>query len=52
MAPYIGGRLELPFTDELARTNIALPMSPSYGPEQAAEVAAALASAAATAGSS
>ncbi|HWE34305.1 MAG TPA: DegT/DnrJ/EryC1/StrS family aminotransferase [Solirubrobacteraceae bacterium] len=52
MAPYLAAGLELPHTDELARTNIALPMSPAYGPGQAAEVAAALASAAATAGRS
>ncbi len=49
MASYAGFGLELPHTDELARTNIALPMSPAYGPEQAAEVASVLASAAATA---
>ncbi len=50
MAPYAREGLELPYTEELARTNIALPMSPAYGPEQAAEVAAALAAAAVTAG--
>jgi dTDP-4-amino-4,6-dideoxygalactose transaminase len=33
----------LPATDELARTNLALPMSPTLGEEQAAEVVAALA---------
>jgi dTDP-4-amino-4,6-dideoxygalactose transaminase len=53
MAPYArAGGLQLPHTEELARTNIALPMGPAYGPEQAAEVAAALAAAAATAGRS
>ena len=33
----------LPVTEELARTNLALPMSPTLGVEQAAEVVAALA---------
>jgi dTDP-4-amino-4,6-dideoxygalactose transaminase len=32
--------LELPMTDELARTNLALPMSAALGPEQVAEVVA------------
>jgi dTDP-4-amino-4,6-dideoxygalactose transaminase len=46
MAPYVGqnGRaLELPVTDELARTNLALPISPVFTHEQAEEVVAALA---------
>ena len=34
--------LELPMTDELARTNLALPMSPALGAEQVAEVVAAV----------
>jgi dTDP-4-amino-4,6-dideoxygalactose transaminase len=48
MAPYVGGNgraPELPVTDELARTNLALPISPVFTPAQAAEVVAALASA-------
>jgi dTDP-4-amino-4,6-dideoxygalactose transaminase len=44
MAPY-GERAELPVTDELARTNLALPMSPALGAEQAREVVAAIAEA-------
>jgi dTDP-4-amino-4,6-dideoxygalactose transaminase len=42
MAPYVGDA-ELPVTDELARTNLALPMSPLLGPDEAAQVVAALA---------
>jgi dTDP-4-amino-4,6-dideoxygalactose transaminase len=42
MAPYAPVPGSLPATDELARTNLALPMSPSLRPEQAAEVVAAL----------
>jgi dTDP-4-amino-4,6-dideoxygalactose transaminase len=42
MAPY-GAGLELPVTEELARTNLALPMSPKLGPDAAAEVVAAIA---------
>jgi dTDP-4-amino-4,6-dideoxygalactose transaminase len=34
--------LELPMTDELARTNLALPMSPALDAEQVAEVVAAV----------
>jgi dTDP-4-amino-4,6-dideoxygalactose transaminase len=47
MAPYVdaGGMPSLPVTDELAADNIALPISPVLGPEQAAEVVAALAAA-------
>ena len=46
MAPYVarsGGALELPVTDELARTNLALPISPVFTRAQADEVVAALA---------
>jgi dTDP-4-amino-4,6-dideoxygalactose transaminase len=39
MAPYAGA--DLPVTDELARTHLALPMSPVLSAEQAAEVVAA-----------
>ncbi len=42
MTGYAAG-VELPVTDELARTNLALPMSPLFGPAEAAEVVAALA---------
>jgi dTDP-4-amino-4,6-dideoxygalactose transaminase len=48
MAPYVsrnGGALELPVTDELARTNLALPISPVFTRAQADEVVAALAAA-------
>lgn len=48
MAPYValaGRALELPVTDELARTNVALPISPVFTREQADEVVAALAAA-------
>jgi dTDP-4-amino-4,6-dideoxygalactose transaminase len=38
-------QLELPATEQLARTNLAIPMSPALSAEQAREVAAALASA-------
>ena len=41
MAPFAAG-VELPVTDELARTHLALPMSPVLGAEQAAEVVAAV----------
>jgi dTDP-3-amino-3,4,6-trideoxy-alpha-D-glucose transaminase len=40
MKPYAEG-VELPATDEVARTHLALPMSPVLGAEQAAEVVAA-----------
>jgi dTDP-4-amino-4,6-dideoxygalactose transaminase len=46
MAPYVnrnGAALELPVTDELARTNLALPISPVFTRAQADEVVAALA---------
>jgi dTDP-4-amino-4,6-dideoxygalactose transaminase len=48
MAPYVGGNgaaLELPVTEELARTNVALPISPVFTRAQADEVVAALAAA-------
>ena len=37
MRPYADG-VELPATDELARTHLAIPMSPVLSREQAAEV--------------
>jgi dTDP-4-amino-4,6-dideoxygalactose transaminase len=40
-----GTGVELPGTDEAARANLALPMSPVLTPEQAQEVAAAVRSA-------
>jgi dTDP-4-amino-4,6-dideoxygalactose transaminase len=43
MAAYAPAPGSLPVTDELARTNLALPMSPSLGADRAAEVVAALA---------
>jgi dTDP-4-amino-4,6-dideoxygalactose transaminase len=43
MAPYVSPSLALPGTDELARTNLALPMSPVLELGQVREVAAALA---------
>jgi dTDP-3-amino-3,4,6-trideoxy-alpha-D-glucose transaminase len=46
MAPYVSAGLELPFTDELAATNLALPMSPALSDENAQSVAAAVAQAA------
>lgn len=49
MAPYAPARGDaLPVTDELARTNLALPMSPTLGAQQAREVVAALAELAGT----
>ena len=47
MAPYAPSAGSLPVTDELARTNLALPMSPALGEERAREVVAALAAVAA-----
>lgn len=44
MAPY-GPVAELPVTEELARTNLALPMSPALSAEHATEVVAAIAGA-------
>ena len=46
MAPYAPAADALPATDELAATNIALPISPVFGPALAGEVVAALAPAA------
>jgi dTDP-4-amino-4,6-dideoxygalactose transaminase len=43
MAPYAPAAGLLPATDELARTNLALPMSAALDPERAGEVVAALA---------
>ncbi|MDE3132365.1 MAG: DegT/DnrJ/EryC1/StrS family aminotransferase [Acidobacteriota bacterium] len=48
MAPYVSrrnGALELPVTEELARTGLALPISPVFTRAQADEVVAALAAA-------
>ncbi len=42
MAPYVPDGLELPVTEELARANLALPMSPALSEAQAAEVVAAM----------
>lgn len=44
MAPYAREGLELPGTDEAARTNLALPMGPELADEAVAEVVAACAS--------
>jgi dTDP-3-amino-3,4,6-trideoxy-alpha-D-glucose transaminase len=43
MAPFVSSGLELPITDELARSNVALPISPVLGPEQVDEVVGAIA---------
>jgi UDP-N-acetyl-3-dehydro-alpha-D-glucosamine 3-aminotranferase len=43
MAPYVSAAVDLPATEELARTNLALPISPVLGRQQAEEVAAAVA---------
>ena len=43
MAPFAPRGRELAVTDELARTNLALPMGPSLDAEQAAQVVAAIA---------
>ena len=43
MAPYAPPAGSLPVTDELARTNLALPMSPTLSAEEVGEVVAALA---------
>ncbi len=40
MAPYAGDAIALPSTEELARTNLALPMSPVLGAGQARKVVA------------
>jgi dTDP-4-amino-4,6-dideoxygalactose transaminase len=42
MAPYAAG-VELPITEQLARTNLALPMSPTLSAEHARQVVAAIA---------
>jgi dTDP-4-amino-4,6-dideoxygalactose transaminase len=43
MAPYVSDTPSLPVTDELAATNVALPISPLLGRAQADEVVAAIA---------
>jgi dTDP-4-amino-4,6-dideoxygalactose transaminase len=43
MAPYVAPGLELPITEELARTNLALPIGPAMDAEQVREVVAAVA---------
>jgi dTDP-4-amino-4,6-dideoxygalactose transaminase len=45
MAPYVTGPGELPATDALAASNLAVPISPVFGLEQAREVVAAIAGA-------
>ncbi len=45
MAPFVDGLSPLPVTDALGATNIALPISPVLGADQAREVVAALAAA-------
>jgi dTDP-4-amino-4,6-dideoxygalactose transaminase len=45
MAPYVRDMPRLPATDELAATNLALPISPALREEQAQEVVAAVAAA-------
>ena len=44
MAPYLRAGSDLPATDEVARTGLALPMGPDLSEEQVAEVVAACAS--------
>jgi dTDP-4-amino-4,6-dideoxygalactose transaminase len=43
MAPFAAQGVELPFTEELAATNLALPMSPTLTEEDARTVVAAVA---------
>ncbi|MGI8715524.1 MAG: DegT/DnrJ/EryC1/StrS family aminotransferase [Solirubrobacteraceae bacterium] len=43
MAPYLEGLAPLPVTEALAADNVALPISPVFGAEQAREVVAAIA---------
>ena len=43
MAPYVADLGPLPVTDMLARSNVALPISPVFSAEQAHEVVAAIA---------
>jgi dTDP-4-amino-4,6-dideoxygalactose transaminase len=45
MAPYVGDLAPLPATAALAASNVALPISPVFGAEQAREVVAAIAGA-------
>jgi dTDP-4-amino-4,6-dideoxygalactose transaminase len=45
MAPFASSRSRLPATDELARSNLALPMSPVLAQEQVEEVVAAVSNA-------
>ena len=45
ISPYVRDTLSLPVTDELAATNIALPISPVFSPAQAREVVSAIAGA-------
>jgi dTDP-4-amino-4,6-dideoxygalactose transaminase len=45
MVPYVDGHVSLPATDELARTNLAVPISPVFGPAEAEAVVSAVASA-------
>jgi dTDP-3-amino-3,4,6-trideoxy-alpha-D-glucose transaminase len=45
MAPYASGGPSLPATDELAATNLALPMSPVLNASQVGEVVTAVAAA-------
>ncbi len=42
MAPFVGSGLRLPATEELAARNLALPMSPTLGESEVAEVASAI----------
>lgn len=46
MAPFVLSAPQLPATDELARSNLALPMSPTLSPEEVEQVVAAVARAA------
>ncbi len=45
MAPFLGQGVDLPVTDEIGATNLALPMSPVLAREQVQEVVAAIAAA-------
>jgi dTDP-4-amino-4,6-dideoxygalactose transaminase len=45
MAPYVRGEVALEATDELARTNLALPMSPAFADERLDDLATAVATA-------
>ena len=46
MAPFVDAAAPLPVTEALGRDNIALPISPVLGADQAREVVAAIAAAA------